>query len=478
MACIYIFIHDVVVFHKVDRNARDECDYYFHRAQLKKRGVRYEYAAQNIDDSPEGQMMEGLLVSMAAYYSRNLAKEVIKGMKENAYQCLHTGGKPPLGYDVGPDKKYVINEREAAAVRLIFSMRATGENYKVILDALNERGYKTKTGHTFGKNSLNEILRNRKYVGIYTFGRVAGGRHTRKSSHVDSDAMIQIPGGIPAIVPQEIWDTVHNRIATQKRTGRSTATEEYLLSGYAFCGLCSSRLSGGRVNQYAYYRCGTQYRKCGGCKLPRIKKQELEDKTISALRKLYLTKTAIIEIQKEMEAKALELASSHAKESKSIEAQIADYEKRQSRLLDMIEMGAGMDEIKERMQENRQKIAVLNMRLNEITAASNQMLLSSEGIKQVLQSYSNDDSMEARRAIIRSFLDRVIVHPDKIEIEGLHTFDSKPNKFSVKMVEASLFGSYVRTHSLSLGTRSASTANPESLPLPINPLTISYNYCT
>lgn len=64
------------------------------------------------------------------------------------------------------------------------------------------------------------------------------------------------------------------------------------------------------------------------------------------------------------------------------------------------------------------------------------MLLSSEGIKQVLQSYSNDDSIEARRAIIRSFLDRVIIYPDKIEIEGLHTFDSKPNKFSVKMVEA------------------------------------------
>lgn len=58
--------------------------------------------------------------SVNQFYNENLAREVMKGLKENAYQCKFTGGRPPLGYDVDKDLKLVINEKEAEAVRLIF----------------------------------------------------------------------------------------------------------------------------------------------------------------------------------------------------------------------------------------------------------------------------------------------------------------------------------------------------------------------
>ena len=60
-------LFDIIIFHKVDRNARKELDYYLTKDTLIKNKVRYEYAAQNIDDSPEGQMMESMLVGFAAY---------------------------------------------------------------------------------------------------------------------------------------------------------------------------------------------------------------------------------------------------------------------------------------------------------------------------------------------------------------------------------------------------------------------------
>ena len=47
-------LFDIIIFHKVDRNARKELDYYLTKDTLIKNKVRYEYAAQNIDDSPEG----------------------------------------------------------------------------------------------------------------------------------------------------------------------------------------------------------------------------------------------------------------------------------------------------------------------------------------------------------------------------------------------------------------------------------------
>ena len=67
---------DVIIFHKIDRNSRNELNYFTFKDKLERLGISYEYAAQPIDTiSPEGQVMETIMVGMSAYYSRNLAKE-------------------------------------------------------------------------------------------------------------------------------------------------------------------------------------------------------------------------------------------------------------------------------------------------------------------------------------------------------------------------------------------------------------------
>lgn len=125
----------------------------------------------------------------------------MKGMKENALECKHNGGMPPLGYDVDPDtRKLIINEKEARAVRLIFDMYTAGKKYTEILNALNEQGYRTKRGRPFGKNSIHNILNNKKYVGIYRFNRTARAQ-SRVRNHREnkvSEEIIEIPDGVPA----------------------------------------------------------------------------------------------------------------------------------------------------------------------------------------------------------------------------------------------------------------------------------------
>ena len=65
--------------------------------QLIRAGVTVEYAGQAFDTTTaEGQLMENQLVGMAAYFSRNLSKEVKKGQQENALKCVHNGGTPLL----------------------------------------------------------------------------------------------------------------------------------------------------------------------------------------------------------------------------------------------------------------------------------------------------------------------------------------------------------------------------------------------
>lgn len=153
-------LFDAVIIHKLDRFSRDRYDSAHYKRLLKNNGVRLISVLEHLDDSPESIILESVLQGMAEYYSKNLAREVMKGMKETALQCKHTGGLPPLGYAVDPStKKYIIKEEESRPIKIIFEMYAEGYGYSPIIDRLNCLGYKTKTGRTFGKNSLSEICR-------------------------------------------------------------------------------------------------------------------------------------------------------------------------------------------------------------------------------------------------------------------------------------------------------------------------------
>jgi site-specific DNA recombinase len=84
---------DIVLVHKLDRFARNRHDSIGYRMELKRHGVSLVSVLEYLDDeSPESLILESVLEAMAEYYSRNLAREVNKGMKENALNGMHTGG--------------------------------------------------------------------------------------------------------------------------------------------------------------------------------------------------------------------------------------------------------------------------------------------------------------------------------------------------------------------------------------------------
>lgn len=146
----------MVIVHKLDRFARNRYDSAVCKKQLKANGVRVVSVLEHFDDSPESIITEGLLEAMSEYYSANLSREVMKGMKENALSCKHTGGRPPLGYKVGTDMRLEIDENEASHVRFIFDSILNGMTYSEIISELNLRGVKTKKGDFREKFALRD----------------------------------------------------------------------------------------------------------------------------------------------------------------------------------------------------------------------------------------------------------------------------------------------------------------------------------
>ena len=146
---------NAVIVHKLDRFARNRADSAIYRMELSRRNIRLLSVLENFDDSPESIILQSVIEGYNEYYSRNLQREVMKGLMENARTCRHTGGTPCLGYDIDKETlKYVINPYEAEAVKLIFRMYLDGAGYGEIINELNRRGYKTKRGNAFGKNPL------------------------------------------------------------------------------------------------------------------------------------------------------------------------------------------------------------------------------------------------------------------------------------------------------------------------------------
>jgi site-specific DNA recombinase len=279
---------DAVIVHKLDRFSRDRYDSAFYKRELRKNKVQLFSVLENLDNLPESVIMESVLEGMAEYYSKNLAREVQKGMKENALKGLTIGGRPAFGYKLDPaTKKFEIDETEAPGVRLIFRRILEGSYYGQIIKELNDLGYRTKMGGIFVRNSVHTILTNEKYKGVYVFNKSSPKSYdgTRNShSFKPNEDIIRIEGGVPAIIDKQTFDSVQAIMKSRKQSKQhGNAKETYLLSGKIECGECGGsyvgarKFSGRNKKLHVTYKCSKRERSKGiCCKNSEIRREYIE----------------------------------------------------------------------------------------------------------------------------------------------------------------------------------------------------------
>lgn len=255
---------DYVLVYQLDRFARNRYDSANYKAKLKKNGVRVLSAKENITEDASGILIEGVLESMAEYYSAELSQKVKRGIRESYEKGYFIGGYGLFVYDI-VDKKWTINSYEADIVRDIFTRYKNGEKAKEIIARLNGQGIKTKASSSFNMNSLVRIIRNEKYIGKVT-------------SHGTVYANV-----IPPIVDEELFYECNVIMDKHKHKPRDSKSEQpYILSGKLFCGFCGSLMTAedgtshtGKV--YHYYKCFNRKLHKEQCNKANITKERLED---------------------------------------------------------------------------------------------------------------------------------------------------------------------------------------------------------
>ena len=271
-------LFEVVIVWKLDRFARDRYDAAVYRKRLKDNGVKLISAMENITDSPEGIILEGMLEAMAEYYSRNLAENVRRGAYDSALERKALG-RMPLGYRRGEDGRYEIDPDTAPVVQKVFRDYLSGKTRAQIVKELNQLGVRTSHGEPFGKNSIYCILRQEKYIGVYKYRDIYD------------------PNGIPPIIDKVTFEEVQRRMKNKSFTKRrADGVDPYHLAGILFCGECGSPMTGesaqGKLGGiFKYYTCVK--RKKHECEKTRIRKEWLEEHIIKIVNQQILTDETI-----------------------------------------------------------------------------------------------------------------------------------------------------------------------------------------
>lgn len=263
----YVKTHQVAycIVHKVDRLARNRADDVTIHLALKEAGVMLVSATENIDETPSGMLLHGIMSTIAEFYSRNLAGEVSKGMNQKA-QGGGTNGKAPMGYlnvtkrdELGREVRTVeVDPDRAPLITWAFEAYATG-NYSTISlrEELIDRGLTTvPTPKRPSKppvlSTIHKMLTNPYYKGSVRFrGASYDGLHE------------------PLVAP-EVWYRVQAVLTAHQTSGEKTQSHDHYLKGSLYCGQCGSRLTLTNAKSrrgviYPYFMCTGRHARRTNC---------------------------------------------------------------------------------------------------------------------------------------------------------------------------------------------------------------------
>ncbi len=403
-----------IILWKIDRFGRNREEIAFNKYRCKKNGVKVVYVAESIPDSPEGVILESVLEGMAEYYSLQLSQNVLRGRKASAEKCQFVGGSCPLGYVVDPKtKKLTIDPNTAPTVKLIFDLYSGGKTVAEIVSDLNSRGLRTAKGGKFTKNSLHSVLKNEKYIGVYTY-----------------KDLVRVENGVPAIIDFERFGKVQEMLKINKKAPwRTWSRADYILTDKLFCGCCGSKMFGESGTsktgkKHNYYICAKRKRD-HTCKKRAVRQELIEnivlENVVAILQneeKLNFIVDGVYEYYKKQQ-KDNDLSS-------ALQTKLKEVDKAQANIMKAIEAGLFSPVTKTRMEELDAQRAEIEDEIAGIEITKS-MQLTRESIMYFLcqmRDKSLKDS-ECQKQLINTFVNAIFVYDDKIKIGFNYSEDDR-----------------------------------------------------
>jgi len=323
-----------VVFHKIDRSARNIYDW-AEICRLIDAQKDVKIVADDLDLSTRsGRLTADILAALSSDYIRNLSQEVDKGQ----LGCLKEGLYPwsaPVGYLNSGTAAKIVDPIRGPLVRDAFALYATGNHsVRSLQKEMTRRGLTVHSGKPLTVNRMHCVLRNHFYYGVI---RAKG------------DTYI---GTHQPIISKELFDRTQQVL--KRGTERKAAVRRvYALRHLIKCGACSRRLYAETQKGHVYYRCQSD-----GCRGTCLRETHVLAEIAGSFAKLRLGVELLDELAKMFDATLKDMSGEIDDKRRAIALQVDQVKGRQNRLLDGF-----LDQTIDRQTFELRKTALVNEQL-------------------------------------------------------------------------------------------------------------------
>ena len=411
---------DYVIVHKLDRLARNRADDVEINKQLDSLGIRLISTSENIDQTPGGLLLHGIMSSIAEFYSKNLSNEVIKGMTEKVRNG-GTPGRAPIGYlnvrtvEHGREARTVIvDEKRAPLITWAFEAYATGNwTMKSLGEELTRRGLRTVPTPRMSelpiqKRQLDNILNNRYYIGVVEFQGV------------------EYPGNHEPLVDKATFEKVQTILHGKLKGERSRKHQHYLKST-VYCGHCKSRLiiqksrSGSTGEIYEYFSCAGRLAKRTDCEFRSIQFDELEAKIQNLYSRISLDPGVRQSIETMVRDHLKVMHEDDEDERRRLELEKQQIERKQQKLLeahynDAVPVELLRSEQKRLEAEHNTVSRTLEARTRDLEEVERSLIAVLDIAENVAYTYQTA-SHQLRRVLNQAIFERIEIFYDEGDIE-------------------------------------------------------------
>lgn len=353
--------------------------------------------------------MDEEAAEMQTFLSRSEYRMITKRLRRGTLQSVENGAymaNAPFGYRkvrIGKLPSLEIVPEEAECVRQIFQLYADGNGCTRIEYAVNAMGFHGRRGSRFNRNTIRMILDNPVYIGKIRWDHTStvktgiGSERRKKVVYNPEERIRIIDGHHPAIIPQELWDTVQAR----RKSRYFYVDNKHVaspLAGMVHCSKCGRLMNmQGKNKGVPYLLCPTKG--CSaGAKFALVEQEvlrQLED----------MAHQLEVEVAK---AKPPDVSNMETARTK-MQANLVKLEDRRNRLYGLLEDGTYSRALfSERMQVLAQEEASLKDALSALDAEI-RLTLSRNKEKQlsqvqtVLAQYQKSDIV-SRKAYLQSII--------------------------------------------------------------------------
>lgn len=252
--------YDVVICYTPDRLARRLSHQLLLTEEIEKSGATLQFVSGEYKDTPEGRMLLQMQGVFAEYEREKIRERTMRGRRGKLRSGQPITDSHVFGYDF-VDGKYVVNEAEAAVVRLVFDLYINGNigGTKFVAAYLTKAGIPSATGLPYWyPNVINRLLRQEMYTGTYRanrFGSQKIAAHKKRQFVKPESEWITM--SCPRIIDDDLFRAAQDRLRANRFVRKLPVTAKYLLQGIIRCGVCGRPMGiNNRANRLSkYYKC-------------------------------------------------------------------------------------------------------------------------------------------------------------------------------------------------------------------------------